>query len=53
MPLARRAREEGWYTPTARPCTLHGPLFRCTPGTVESVPARAVSAWALILSPLF
>ncbi|KAF6148355.1 hypothetical protein GIB67_025574 [Kingdonia uniflora] len=46
MPLARRAREDGWYTPTARPCTPHGPLFRCTPGTVESVPARAVSTIA-------
>ncbi|KAF6145954.1 hypothetical protein GIB67_000134, partial [Kingdonia uniflora] len=49
MPLARRAREDGWYTPTARPCTPHGPLFRCTPGTVESVPARAVSTSVLVL----
>ncbi|KAF6162654.1 hypothetical protein GIB67_013268 [Kingdonia uniflora] len=43
MPLARRARDDGWYTPTARLCTPHGPLFRCTPGTVKAVPGWAVA----------
>ncbi|KAF6173944.1 hypothetical protein GIB67_039895 [Kingdonia uniflora] len=43
MPLARRACEDGWYTPTARPCTPHDPLFHCTPGTVEAVPGWAVT----------
>ncbi|KAF6174564.1 hypothetical protein GIB67_006216 [Kingdonia uniflora] len=42
MPLARRAREDGWYMTTTRACTLHGPLFRCAPGTVV-----AVSGWAV------
>ncbi|KAF6176913.1 hypothetical protein GIB67_030596 [Kingdonia uniflora] len=43
MPLARRAREDGWYTPTVSPCTPHGPLLCCTPRIVEAVPGWAVT----------
>ncbi|KAF6176239.1 hypothetical protein GIB67_023530 [Kingdonia uniflora] len=43
IPLARRTRKDGWYTPTARACMPHDHLFRCALGTIEAVPGWAVT----------